>query len=135
MLSLAEKKVTDEEKMQIEFIHGTEGSLPEGATFDGVITNFLLDIYPNQKALELCRLLVRRLRQEGRWLAADFVDNGRWWQRAMLLVMYRFFVLTCGVEATSLPAWEQQLRTAGLQETESTSFFGGFIKSAVYTKA
>jgi ubiquinone/menaquinone biosynthesis C-methylase UbiE len=134
MLSIASERISGETGDQLKFIHGNEESIPEGIVFDVIITHFLLDLFSNEKGLALCRNLYRNLQSGGLWLISDFVDGGKWWQRVMLWMMYRFFVLTCRIEATTLPPWEYQLRTAGMRERVFKLFFSGFIKSVVYRK-
>ena len=134
MLSKASERITRGPRDQIKFIHGTEESVPEGIAFDVIITHFVLDLFPNEKGFAFCRNLCEKLQPDGLWLISDFVDGRKWWQQVMLWVMYRFFVLTCKIEATVLPSWEYQLRMAGMRERAFKLFFLGFIKSAVYSK-
>ena len=134
MLKLAAGKVRGEYRMKINFIHGTEDTIPEEPLFDVVITNFVLDLFPDMKVSDLCHSLSARLHPSGLMLVSDFVDGGKWWQRPMLSAMYSFFRVMCRIEATSLPRWEAHLRFAGLYEQEVKYFFWGFIKSAVYRK-
>lgn len=134
MIALAAKKVSLESPANINFIHGTEKSLPENVMFDAVITNFFLDLFPYDTGTEICRKICRRIHPGGLWLVSDFVSEGKWWQRALLWIMYRFFGITCKIEATALPAWESQLLAVGMKEEIHKLFYGGFIKSALYEK-
>jgi tRNA (cmo5U34)-methyltransferase len=134
MLSMAGKGISGEFRNRVSFIHGTERSIPEGIKFDAVMTNFFLDLYPNQQLSEISDKIYNSLGKKGLWLVSDFVDGGKWWQRMLLWVMYRFFVITCDIKASGLPSWEIQLTSAGMKEITSELFFGGFIKSAVYEK-
>ncbi|HET9486104.1 MAG TPA: class I SAM-dependent methyltransferase [Chryseosolibacter sp.] len=134
MLALARKKTAGKFTENVQFIHGTEESIPEGVIFDAAITNFFLDLYPEDRLLGLCRQVIPKLHDGGLWLVSDFVDGGRWWHRIMLWLMYRFFVLTCRIEATRLPAWNYLLSLSGMRQREVKLFFGEFIKSAVYTR-
>jgi ubiquinone/menaquinone biosynthesis C-methylase UbiE len=134
MLVLATEKTGEKFRKNVQFIHGTEESIPEGVMFDAIITNFFLDLYPVNTLLVLCHQIVPKLHDGGLWLVSDFVDGGKWWQRIMLWLMYRFFVLACKIEATRLPAWNDLLRISGLRQRGVKLFFGGFIKSAVYTR-
>ena len=134
MLVLAAEKTGEEFKKDVRFIHGTEEAIPERVMFDAIITHFFLDLFPEDRLLALCRQIVPKLQDGGLWLVSDFVDRGRWWQRMMLWVMYRFFVLACRIEATRLPAWNDVLGLSGLRQREEKLFFGGFIKSTVYVR-
>ncbi|HEX8039403.1 MAG TPA: class I SAM-dependent methyltransferase [Chryseosolibacter sp.] len=135
MLALAADRVSAEQKSGISFIHGTEHDIPEGIEFEAVITNFFLDLFPEEDVAFVCAKLFQRLRQGGLWLVSDFVDGGEWWQRCLLWTMYRFFTVTGTVAASRLPAWQHHLEAAGLLETASRSFYGGFIRSVVYEKS
>jgi ubiquinone/menaquinone biosynthesis C-methylase UbiE len=134
MLSLAGAVLTAEKKKNITFIHGTEKAIPPHLAFDVVITNFLLDLFPDAEAGILCRELIQKIDPQGLWFVTDFSDDGKWWQRILLWTMYRFFVVTCKIRAVRLPAWEDHLRSVGLIERESKRFYGGFIKSIVYQR-
>ena len=135
MLKLAERNVPPEFTAQIEFVHGTHDSLPEGMMFDAIITNFFLDLFPDEEVGTICKMLVSRLRQHGLWLISDFVKGDKWWHGMMLWTMYRFFRFISGIKGSRLPFWEQHLETEGLQTTAFRSFFRGFIKSVLYTKS
>jgi tRNA (cmo5U34)-methyltransferase len=134
MISIAKRQVPAELESAIHFIHGTEQALPAGVTFNGIVTHFFLDLFPNEALLSLMQVLSGRLAENGVWIVADFIDAGKWWQRLLLKAMYRFFVVFCRIEARALPHWEDQLRAAGLNQCESAWFYSGFIKSAVYQK-
>lgn len=134
MLARAAAVMPPEERKNITFIHGTEKAIPPQLAFDAIITNFLLDVYPNDEAQTLCRGLMQKLKNQGLWIASDFTDGGKWWQRVMLWVMYRFFVITCKIGAVTLPAWEEQLRSVGLAEKQCKGFYGGFIKTIVFQR-
>lgn len=134
MIELASEKLSIAERQQTRFIHGTEKSIPEGVSFDAIITHFFLDLFPDMQLQYVCKQLSGRLRVEGLWLVSDFVDKGDWWQRLLLWVMYRFFSITCGIQAECLPAWEYAVSSAGAKLTRFHTFFSGFIKSTVYKK-
>ena len=134
MLKIAEKRLPETTERKVHFIHGTERDIPEGSLFDAVITNFFLDLFPDSKVRDLCRMISGKIKIDGVWLASDFAETGKVWQRVLLWTMYRFFMLTSGVLARSLPAWNRHLELAGMEEVSSRSFYGGFIRSAVYRK-
>jgi ubiquinone/menaquinone biosynthesis C-methylase UbiE len=134
MLARAVDNVPSDKRAFVHFIHGTEDALPRDARFDALITNFFLDLFPEEVVLGIARKLSTHLTKSGVWLVSDFVDQGKAWQRVLLWTMYRFFVATCGIDARKLPAWQTQIHTSGFEETESASFYNGFIKSAVFIK-
>jgi tRNA (cmo5U34)-methyltransferase len=134
MVACASAALTGEEMKNITFIHGTEKSISPQLAFDAIITNFLLDLFPDHETAALCRHLVEKLKCPGLWLVSDFVDGRKWWQRFLLWTMYRFFVVTCKIGASKLPEWEEHLRSVGLAEKSCKYFYGDFIKTIVYQR-
>lgn len=133
MIDLARKRIPAKTTATITFVHGTEKTIPEGVYFDAVISHFVLDLFPDNEVLDICRTACRKLKNGGLWLVSDFRD-AKWWHKFMLWTMYRFFDVTSKVRARSLPAWEDQLRSVGMKERHARSFYHGFIKSALYQK-
>ncbi len=134
MIEKADARVGADARHRVVFVHGTNDELPAGIRFDGVITNFFLDLFPDDTLHEICNKIGRQLNPGGVWLVSDFVDAGRWWQRLLLRVMYRFFVIACDIDARKLPAWGDYFRASGFETEESKFFYKGFIKSSVYRK-
>ena len=134
MLELAEKGIGKDLGRNVTFIHGTEARLPDNIMFDGIITNFFVDLFPDGVLLDLCRKLEPRLKGSGRWIVTDFVDTGKKWHRMLLSLMYSFFVYTCKIEANALPRWEEKLQQAGLERMDCQQFYNEFIKTCVYVK-
>jgi tRNA (cmo5U34)-methyltransferase len=134
MIAMAAAKLSPDGVAYVTFIHGTEASIPSEMRFDAVVTNFFLDLFPDEKLSSICRMIASKLRPEGIWLVSDFINNGKRWQRVLLKIMYHFFAATCRIEARSLPAWQTKMHSAGMAEKDSKLFYGGFIKSTVYIK-
>jgi ubiquinone/menaquinone biosynthesis C-methylase UbiE len=134
MLLRAKENVPRQHAARIQYIYGTETSLPQDQTFDVIVTNFFLDLFPEEQLTLVCYGLSQRLHKSGLWLASDFIDAGNWWQKFMLWIMYRFFVTTCGISANRLPDWEKVLGTIGVVHVNEALFYRGFVKSAVFKK-
>ena len=134
MLAIAAKGMTARQKLNVHFIHGTQDDLPPHIFFDGIITNFFLDLFDNRDVLAIAQNLRNRMSNGGVWLATDFVQTGVWWQRILLWAMYRFFRIACKIEANTLPSWEIQLQDAGLVRTDYQTFYSDFISSCVFVK-
>lgn len=117
---------------RVVFIHGTEESIPADVVFDVVMTGFFLDLLPEEKIAALAGKVSPRLAENGRWLITDFVRGGKWWQDLLLWTMYRFFVLTCGIEMRKLPAWERVVNQSGFHETDFKLFYGDFVKTSTW---
>lgn len=119
---------------QVSFIHGTEDQIPEGDFFDAVITNFYLDLFSEEKQLEVIRRVLETLPKNGLWLASDFVNTRKPWHRFLLVVMHQFFIRLCKIEAHELVDWKSTLCKSGLKQMQEESFYNGFIKSTVFVK-
>ncbi|HZI24217.1 MAG TPA: class I SAM-dependent methyltransferase [Chryseolinea sp.] len=133
MINLS-KKVARDSKHEVAFILGTEDAIPPGILFDAVITNFYLDLFTAAS----CKTVIDKIRSsvhgKSLWIVSDFI-NATWWHSAMLRIMYRFFKIMSGIQASSLCDWKKLLEQKGFEERQSTEFFGGFIKSAVFSSA
>lgn len=131
MIELAKKKTSG--FSNVNFIIGTEETIPE-KSYSVVVTNFYLDLFPDQKLSHVIQTINNHVTSGTRWLVTDFVEEKRW-HKSMLWIMYRFFRITTNIEASQLPDWHQHLLNAGLHEADSKKFYKGFIKTAVYKKA
>ncbi len=130
MLKLSKEKTNDSGR--VHFIHGTENSIPSEIRFDVVITNFYLDLFPDELLDSVLGKIQNACKPDAMWLATDFIDGKKWWQFALLKIMYSFFQITCGVQATHLPNWNQSLVSRSLVKKKSKLFFWKFIEATVY---
>jgi tRNA (cmo5U34)-methyltransferase len=130
MIALTKNKV-NQFSGRITFIHGTEKSIPSSNFYDGVITHFFLDLFPDKELTEVIRSIKEKTRN-ALWLVTDFESEGRRWQRLLLWTMYGFFRITAGVQAKSLPAWRIALQKAGISELENRRFYSGFIVAGLF---
>jgi ubiquinone/menaquinone biosynthesis C-methylase UbiE len=134
MISLAKRRLGRPNFERIRFIHGTESAIPAEMDFDVIITNFFLDIFSEAEVLRVAASLYKKLRTHGFWYVSDFVDEGKWWQKGVLCLMYRFFGETGSIDAMQLPGWQRILKSVGLRAVQDKDFYGAFIKSIVYKK-
>src|SRR5687768_6901835 len=84
MLLMAAKRMTTDQKFNVRFIHGTQEDVPPDILFDGIITNFFLDLFDETAVLAMAHNLRNRMAKGGAWLVSDFVETGVWWQRFLL---------------------------------------------------
>ena len=123
----------------ITFICGTEEQIPSTASYDVVVTNFLLDMYSGPKLLALVHRITQQLSSEAIWLFSDFQLSQRplqrIWQKPLLALMYYFFHFTAGINIQPLPNFLFIFDQIGWHATHSTNFVGGFITSQVYRRA
>lgn len=111
----------------VTFVHGGWEHLPAVA-FDVVITHYILDIFSDETLQHVCDAVSAKLKEDGTWLVSDFVCS-RIWHHGMIWVMYRFFRVMCGIDATKLPDWQGCLARTGFVPREYEFFYGGFMKS------
>lgn len=133
MLRLAANRLSDDERLRVTFLHGTEHDLPRHIRTDAVVVQFLVDMYSEKELMPLLQRLYDVLPRHGLVFCADFVDDA-WWQRAMLTVMYFFFRITTGLTNRTLSPWRKMFVQAGFQCEETNAFWHEFIFSALYRK-
>jgi len=129
MISLSRARV--DSNVQIDFIHGTEDSIPTDQQFDVIITNFYLDLFNDASLHRVIAKCKQHLKSSGLWLASDFVKPKRLADRILLKAMYLFFRVTTSIEAEDLPHWSEALGKE-FSERESTYFRKGFVKSSIF---
>ena len=112
----------------VTYVCGTVTDIPE-RKFSVIIMPFFLDLFSPGTLREHVLSIAKSSDNETRWLITDFVDQGKWWQKMLLAVMYFFFRVVCSLEVTSLPDWRKALREMTFITTESKSFYRGFIES------
>lgn len=129
MLSMAMKK--NRGTSQVHFILGTEKDIPT-IGFDIVISHFFLDLFSPLTLQNVVHKISLASKPSALWMVADFVNQGKWWQRFLLKAMYLFFRRTCRIEAYTLPPWGAVLVQSGQTRVDRQIFYAGFIESAVY---
>lgn len=124
-------KIKSRNSQRVNFITGTEDDIPD-RLYDGVITNFYLDMF-DEKGLNIVIGKVNRsLTNSAFWVVTDFVIVRRrhelmvWW-------MYRFFRIITRIEARRLPDWQSYMKVAGNELLESKKFENGFIVANLYS--
>jgi len=128
MINSARKKYGGNKN--INFIQGTESNIPD-RLYDGVITNFYLDMFNETSLRSVIEKIKRSLTENAFWVVTDFVNEHRR-HRIMLWWMYQFFQLIARIEATHLSDWQNQMVIAEYRIVESKNFKSGFIKSNLY---
>ena len=131
MLELSKEKIKQSDR--VHFLLGTENSIPGNIQFDVVITNFYLDLFTTLSLDSVIEKIRTAIKPQSLWLATDFIESKVWWQSVLLKIMYYFFRMTCSIEASQLPDWNQQLAKNGLTRLKSKFFFGGLIEATAYS--
>ncbi|HEY5746393.1 MAG TPA: class I SAM-dependent methyltransferase [Chryseolinea sp.] len=133
MLAQAQQQLSPGKKDQVQFILGTEDSIPVTVPFDAVITAFYLDLFSPDTLRRIIDKINAVLTPVSVWLVADFIPPKVWWQKVLLKIMYIFFRRFCGIEARHLPPWEQAMVAGKWRAEGEKLFFHGFIKSVRYS--
>lgn len=132
MLQKARNRMDSNDQSRIQFILQSE--MPSEGSYDVIITNFFMDVFPSAKLIYIIQQLKDRVVDNGRWIVTDFIDDGKRWQRILLKLMYTFFRNVSKIEAATLPPWQRLLADAGMQRNEAKRFYAGFIETAIYQK-
>jgi tRNA (cmo5U34)-methyltransferase len=119
------------ENPQVTYLHGRLDSIPGDVIFDITIANFFFDQFDTGDVRSILYGLKNSLTREGKILITEFQAT-KWWHKAMLLTMYRFFSSIRAVVNRSLPHWKLCFQEEGFQITQEKRFFGDFILSVVY---
>jgi ubiquinone/menaquinone biosynthesis C-methylase UbiE len=131
MIALSEKK--DHGTNHINFINLPAEDYITEERYDVILTPFFFDNFKTDKIQLLFAKLNTLLKQEGRWLYVDFVDNGRFWQKLLLKTMYLFFKITTGIETQELinmnPFFDPRYH-----KIIELLHYHNFIRSVVYQK-
>ena len=104
--------------------------------FDCLFTAYFLDNFSSVQLPAIFQKLSGLLKEGGIWLYADFVDQkkgGPVWQKLLLKLMYLFFRISCGIEATELADPVPLFASTYLPVFERTDF-SGFLRSCGYRK-
>ncbi len=118
-------------RSNIEYIHGTEASIPSREPYTVVITPFYLDMFTEEQLMIVVPQIHAHLSASAVWLVADFCSKETLWQRVQLAVMYRFFRMTTGIAANTLPDWNKSLKENGWTKLESKPI-DRFIEAAIF---
>ena len=134
MIHLAPKYVRENSTNEVVFIHGTEANIPTERPFDIVFTPFFLDLFEKERFTHVFFKLDHVLKNGGKWLWVDFVDNQSSGHQILLRLMYVFFRLICGIKAKTLPPVLPFFYSLGYKAVRRNFFFKNFISSKVFLK-
>lgn len=141
MLALARKRIEREGcKSAVQFLHQDILTwTPPAATYDLIVTHFLLDCFPEDKLADIVARLSGAAMANATWLSADFrmpvSGLARLQARGWLLAMYRFFRLTARIKARELVDPSPFLRRHGFVLERQYLFRNGMLKSELWRRA
>lgn len=136
MLETARRKFA---AANVEFVHADLLSWePERDGFDLIVTNFLLDCFPADELAVLIARLGNLAQADACWLLADFqIPDSRLAglrSRIILVLLYRFFRIACGMAADSLESPDQELERAGFSRIGKQTSEWGLLKSECWMR-
>lgn len=139
MMRLSQKRVEgNNHETEIKFINSPLEKISLQEKFDVIITNYFLDLFNEEQLKIIVPKLYSHLNTNGLWLISDFKISPKTfhkaWQRCLLKIMYLFFRITSGVEATHLSDFHILLEELKLKKINSEEFFYGMMESVVYEK-
>lgn len=134
MIELSKRRNVGRNK--IVFINQAIQSADLNASFDVIITPFLLDNFSNETTTTVFKKIDEQLVGGGSWLYGDFQlpEDHAFWQRFLITLMYTFFKLMCGIEANKLPETDSLFQQGNYQKSSSKTFFHDMICSIHYQK-
>lgn len=132
MISRSRKRNVGDNKV-LFVTAAVEDFFPE-EEYDTIITPFLFDNFSDQTSQMVSGRLYKYLKSGGLWLNCDFEDNGALWQKAILRIMYVFFMVCCGIEASSLPDMAACFPAISYEQVSERYFCKRFIAARVYEK-
>jgi len=139
MIQLARQRVPLAERSRVEFhqVNALAHSLPNGP-FDLAVSHFFLDTLTSSDAEALISKVTALLSPGADWLLSEFQEPPglaqRLHARLWLRVMYSFFALTTGLEASKLPPYRRLLERCGWCEVEHRRRRLGLIRSQIWRK-
>jgi ubiquinone/menaquinone biosynthesis C-methylase UbiE len=142
MLELARQRIerrSPADAIRVRFLHQdiTSWSPPE-ASYDLIVTHFFLDCFSEDRIADVVNKLSGAATADATWLIADFRmpvgGFARIRARLWLAVMYRFFRITAGIEATALVDPSPFLRKAGFALAPQHLFRSGMVKSELWRR-
>ncbi|MEN3368156.1 MAG: hypothetical protein V7609_299 [Verrucomicrobiota bacterium] len=143
MLSLARQRIGRElpdRADRVRFLHHdiTSWSAPE-RRYDLVVTHFVLDCFPESQLAGIVRKLSRAATDDAGWLLADFcVPNkriARWRAHLWLSVMYGFFQLVAGIQASELTDPTPFIQAGRFTLARQHLFRRGMLKSELWRRS
>jgi len=134
MINQAEKRLKKHPNARINFISGTENDIENEAQYDGIITFFFLDLFPEHKKFKIAQKLNAHLKKEGLWLHADFKEADNAFQRIREKSMFLFFKLLSNIEADRITNDLLIFERLNLDKEKERLFQRGGIYSAIFRK-
>jgi SAM-dependent methyltransferase len=140
MLARARARLSNAAQSRIEFLQADIRACAwPAASFDAVVTLFVLDCFTAPEVAALVERLSPALTADSIWLFSDFAlprsGLARLRARLWLALLYAFFRRCAGISARHLPDSERILERAGFSPIESQRSSAGLFVSAAFAFA
>jgi len=122
---------------QVLFRHSINLPMLPTASFDVIITPFVLDLFEKQTLEGVFKKLDQALSNKGIWIWTDFViPQGKFKWPAWMLIqsMYLFFRIVAGISAKKLPDIHSLFRTHQYRLLHREIALKGIVESRVYRR-
>ncbi|WP_439482073.1 class I SAM-dependent methyltransferase [Cyclobacterium plantarum] len=130
MIRLCRKGLDKDLLKQVVFIHAsTFNALPD-LKFDVVITQYFLDVLPDEQIDRLFGALQSKVDKPTRWIFVDFYPLSS--KMVQLKTMINAFRLLTRHARKDLPEYEGYFNKWGWQEMESMIYCQGFYQARIY---
>src|SRR5690554_3751220 len=126
MIEKAKKSIPSNLGSRVIFLHQSDFSAIPLASFDVVITQYLLDILPDEDIDQLFQQITKRSDEHSRWIFVDFFEvRGKRWLVKLMIRFFRFFT---GNPRKDLPNYEDYFIKNGWQIYNRKTLDKGFIQ-------
>lgn len=137
MLQLARARIAP--TARVDFIEADILSwTPPDATFDGLVTHFVLDCFRPEELAAVVDKLAAAAMPDACWLVSDFrvpaAGPARWLARGVLRFLYAFFRRIAAVPADHLTPPDEYLRRADFALHERKLFRLGLLHSDMWIR-
>ena len=121
-------------KNKVTFITSPVESVILDGAFEVVLTPFLFDNFTDNSLRKIFSTIDSHMKPGGKWLHCDFQNTNVFWQKWLLKIMYFFFKVCCGIEASQLPDTDSCFTEFEYEVMTQKAFMSGFVMSTIYTK-
>jgi hypothetical protein len=97
---------------------------------DHIITFFFLDVLDHEDFMQFLLLMTKNYsHSKTQWHWIDFYDQGYFWQKALLTIMYRFFAYVSRLHNQKILPFSDLMQTQGWHLLRQDHYVHGFIRS------
>ncbi|SHM64768.1 Methyltransferase domain-containing protein [Cyclobacterium lianum] len=131
MIRKCKSRLSDDLLKRISFVHADSPDILPEVTFDVVITQYFLDVLPDEKITQIFAAVHTRIDRHSRWIFADFFPLAA--KRLQLKAMIVAFSLLTGHQRNDLPDYDTFFSNWGWFEKSRKEFCRGFYQARVYS--